>query len=170
MGGDKWSKDVLMFFNNLIFSTSNSTTIYNNIAQGHPTDIWEEDFEWVFKDGVEGPIFHVSAPSALYLHPNEPLPSIDNTKTSQITAAHIGPSSESISTTIQDLTIAPKSDTQDQVVLKHDTNDTDTMIADTTAKPKPKPRPKPKCRKGKTGLDSDNTWKPSKKRSVIVRQ
>jgi hypothetical protein len=101
MGGDKWSKDVLAFFNYSIFSMSNSTTINNNVAQGHLADMWE------------GPVFHVSAPPVLSLRPNKPLPSIDNTETSQITAAQIGPSLESISTAMQDLAIAPGPDTQD---------------------------------------------------------
>ncbi|KAG1899566.1 uncharacterized protein F5891DRAFT_1189725 [Suillus fuscotomentosus] len=167
MSGDKWSKDIIAFFNNSIFSTSNSTTINDDITQGHLTDMWEEDFECAFEDGVEGPVFHASAPPALSLHPNEPLPSVDNTETSPTIAPQIGLSA-SISTVMQHLVLA--SDTQDQVVSEHDTN-TDTIIVDTTVKPKPKPRPKAKHGKGKAGLDDDfelteaNTRKSSRKRS-----
>jgi hypothetical protein len=170
MSGDKWSKDVLAFFNNSISSTSASTTITSNDAmQGFPADTWEEDFEHALEDGVDGPVFHTNAPGpALSLPPNEPLPSINNAKTnSTATAAQIRPS-ESISTAMQDLVLGL--DTQDQVVSVHDTN-TD-VIADTTTKPKPKPRPKLKHGKGKAALDGDleltevcsNTWKSSRKR------
>ncbi|KAG2034358.1 hypothetical protein BDR03DRAFT_1013550 [Suillus americanus] len=103
--GDKWSKDVLTFFNNSIFSASTSMTVSNITMQGNPTDTWEEDFECALEDGVEAPasVFSARIPPALpgSLPPNKPLPhvSIDNTEmdSDAIAAAQSGPS-ESIST------------------------------------------------------------------------
>ncbi|KAG1861757.1 hypothetical protein DFJ58DRAFT_725600 [Suillus subalutaceus] len=101
--GDKWSKDVLTFFNNSIFSASTSTTVNNITTQGNPTDTWEEDFEHALEDGVEAPVFSASAPPVLpkSLPPNEPPPqvSIDNTEmdSDAIAAAQSEPSG-SIST------------------------------------------------------------------------
>lgn len=87
MSGDKWSKDVLAFFNNSIFSTSTSTTISNSAPQGYPTDTWEDNFECALEDGMEGPVFSASTSLVLSLPPNEPLPSIDDAKTNNRCAA-----------------------------------------------------------------------------------
>ncbi|KAG0693061.1 hypothetical protein DFH29DRAFT_881766 [Suillus ampliporus] len=160
--GGPWAHQVLLFFNDALFSTSSS--VPPSAHDDGPGHMYEEEFERAMEQELEGPVFNAdnnsplsdsedeAGPPAPLNHPpappnHPPAPPTINAVAAPtvvalpVLAPPVLPPSESISSVMEDLNLGH----QDARVGVEHLGPVETD----TARPKPKPKPKPQ-RKAKT--------------------
>ncbi|KAG1775240.1 hypothetical protein EV702DRAFT_1199561 [Suillus placidus] len=153
--GGAWARDILNFFNNALFPKTSSSHVAPDVADtGTSHNSWEEELEHAMEEGGDGPAFQFDPPSASVPCPSStsvglPAPTPVTTPdtlppvsaTAPIVLRSPAPTivapSNSISSAMQDLTLAGKPD----------------VVGAIPPKPKPKPRHINKAKADETGAE-----------------